>query len=166
MPSELPFLQAKVHTWRERNFPDADDTQQLLGIAEECGELSHAHLKAMQRIRGSQAEHDAAARDAIGDLAIYMMGYCSYRGWDLMEIIQETADHVLKRDWIADPVGGNESVTAPVAEQVDELIGEPTDFYCAMEHKAGPGSSRCVRECEHCKVIRERDKHGVDLSSI
>lgn len=99
-------VQSRIHTWRQQNFPNADATQQLLGIAEEAGELAHAHLKQMQGIRGDDNLHIEEAKDAIGDLVIYIMGYCSYRGWDLETIVRDTAEHVLKRDWIADPLAG------------------------------------------------------------
>lgn len=106
-PTELEVIQRVVHEWRQRNFPDADATQQLLGVAEELGELSHSHLKEMQGIRGDSGLHQANAKDAVGDLMIYLMGYCSCRGWDIRKILIDTADHVLKRDWIANPEDGD-----------------------------------------------------------
>lgn len=102
----LKPLQTELHTWRQRNFPAADSEQQLLGVVEEVGELSHAHLKAIQGIRGTSEEHEAAAKDAVGDIVIYLLGYCSYRGWDFEDILGVTAAHVLKRDWIGDPKAG------------------------------------------------------------
>jgi hypothetical protein len=100
-------LQEELHAWRQYNFPNADAAQQLLGVVEEVGELSHAHLKQMQGIRGDDDLHIAEAQDAVGDIVIYLMGYCSYRGWSFTELIEATAAHVLGRDWIADPVTGN-----------------------------------------------------------
>lgn len=118
---DLTHMQNKLHLWRVRNFPDADATQQLLGVAEETGELSHAHLKQMQGIRGDDKLHEAEARDAVGDLAIYLMGYCSYRGWSLEDILFDTTAHVLKRDWIKDPLEGN-SVATEVLLEMDEDV--------------------------------------------
>jgi NTP pyrophosphatase (non-canonical NTP hydrolase) len=100
-------LQDELHRWREKNFPKATSVQQLLGIVEEVGELSHAHLKEIQGIRGDSALHVAEAQDAVGDIVIYLMGYCSYRGWDFDVMVMNAATEVLKRDWIADPMGGS-----------------------------------------------------------
>lgn len=99
-------LQQELHEWRLRNFPDADPTQQLLGVGEEVGELMHAHLKSMQGIRGDDKLHEAEAKDAVGDIVIFLMGYCSYHGWDLMQLVYDAAETVFARDWIADPVAG------------------------------------------------------------
>lgn len=102
----LQPIQASTHEWRKDNFPKADATQQLLGITEEVGELAHAHLKQTQGIRGDDNLHIEEAKDAVGDLVIYLMGYCSYRGWDLETIIRDTVEHVLQRDWIENPSDG------------------------------------------------------------
>lgn len=99
-------MQEATHVWRQRNFPDADATQQLLGVGEEVGELMHSHLKQMQKIRGDDNLHDENAKDAVGDIVIYLMGYCSWRGWDLHDLIEATVEHILKRDWIANPLNG------------------------------------------------------------
>lgn len=73
--------------WVARNFPDSYKTDTLLGVVEELGELAHAHLKSKQGIRGTKAEHNEAAKDAIGDLVVYLLGVISY------EKIIEYIDH-------------------------------------------------------------------------
>lgn len=64
--------------WVAHNFPDQGDDHPMLqsteGIIEELGELAHANLKAKQNIRGNKEEHEAAARDAIGDMTVYLWG--------------------------------------------------------------------------------------------
>lgn len=77
---DWPKLVQERNEWVERNFPDSYKTDTLLGVIEELGELSHAHLKAKQGIRGSQKEHDEAAKDAIGDLVVYLLGVINYEG--------------------------------------------------------------------------------------
>lgn len=86
--NKLSTLQAEVGEWAKRNFPEATSIQPLIGIAEECGELCHAHLKSMQEIRGSEAEHLAAKKDAIGDMMIFLMHYCSLAGYDGSEAVR------------------------------------------------------------------------------
>lgn len=108
----LARAQDQLHEWRERNFPRADSTQQLLGVVEELGELSHIHLKAIQRIRQgrmSPAEIQRLKEDAIGDIIIYLMGYCSYEGLSLSHCLDEAGAEVLERDWLTNPqYGGSE----------------------------------------------------------
>lgn len=104
----LTYLQEKTQIWRENSFPPEDRTAplQALGVAEEyfelglaCGRLSHATLKMKQGIRGSKAEHVAAAEDAIGDMAIYLMGVCSSLDLDFATCILKAWDEVQQRDW-------------------------------------------------------------------
>jgi NTP pyrophosphatase (non-canonical NTP hydrolase) len=98
--------QTEIHEWREANFPDANAGQQLLGVVEELGELSHHHLKQLQGIRGSDPYHEGEAQDAVGDLMIFLFGYCSYRGWNLSDCLHEAWAEVQKRDWIKNPQTG------------------------------------------------------------
>ena len=76
---------------------------------EELGELAHAHLKErvpaerVMGIRGTAAEHQAHARDAVGDIIIYLADYCCARGWDLEEIVARTCEKVEHRDWKQHP---------------------------------------------------------------
>jgi NTP pyrophosphatase (non-canonical NTP hydrolase) len=107
--TQLQKLQLQLHTWRMRNFPGVSARDQLLGAVEEIGELAHADLKGRQSIRGSVEEHEEEAKDAVADTIIYLMGYCSVRGWDLSSILEETATEVMKRDWIKYPTDGKDS---------------------------------------------------------
>jgi NTP pyrophosphatase (non-canonical NTP hydrolase) len=114
------MLQLDLHRWRQRNFPNANATQQLLGVVEEVGELAHAHLKQIQGIRGTPEEHDAAIKDAVADIVIYLLGYCSYRGLGLSSVLQQTATEVMKRDWLGNPDDGYaEDVARARAEGYD-----------------------------------------------
>jgi NTP pyrophosphatase (non-canonical NTP hydrolase) len=73
--------------WVEKNFEPGEafaktDVQMdtVLGCVEELGELAHAHLKKSQNIRGTIEEHDANAKDAIGDLTVYLLGVMKHVG--------------------------------------------------------------------------------------
>ena len=110
--ADLTFrqLQAEHGEWAKRNFgADINPALSLLGVMEELGELAHAHLKGVQRIRGTTAEHDAAAKDAIADCLIFLCDYTSRRGWDLQEIVEATWAEVRQRDWRANPASGTGS---------------------------------------------------------
>jgi len=99
--------QLVTQIWRDKNFPGSGWEDQLIGMMEELGELSHALLKQKQKIRGEEEKHEADAKDAVGDLLIYLMGLCSVRDWDVEEILNDTVDQVLGRDWQANPQDGS-----------------------------------------------------------
>lgn len=70
--------------WVARNFPpipgEVPGNDSVLGCIEELGELTHGFLKLKQGIRGTPEEHNAAMRDAVGDLIIYLLGVMSAHG--------------------------------------------------------------------------------------
>lgn len=113
--STLERIQQESHEWRETNFPPGNfQHHQFLGMVEEVGEIAHAILKFEQQIREyvisdeAKDRYGADVRDGIGDLIIFLMGFCSQHGWSLQDIIEETWDKVKNRDWVADPVSGGE----------------------------------------------------------
>lgn len=91
-------------------------SEPLMGLQEELGELAHAHLKATQGIRGTWDEHEAAARDAVGDILLYLADYCSRRGWSLQEIAEQVGREVWARDWTKNPKTGGEPPQPPKNE--------------------------------------------------
>ena len=102
----LDELQTEIFTWQTKNFGDQPAGRSLLGCVEEIGELAHAVLKQEQGIRGTPEEHIADAKDAIGDLGIFLLNYCSARGWSLEDILLSTWREVSARDWIKFPGDG------------------------------------------------------------
>src|SRR4051812_30609457 len=77
-------FQHRVAMWNMFNFPKKvereDYNQPFKGMVEELGELAHADLKMEQGIRGNVEEHQLAAKDAVGDLLVYMADYCNMKG--------------------------------------------------------------------------------------
>ena len=100
-------LQRDQTLWVNHNFPDRPSWHPLLGAVEELGELAHAHLKEIQGIRKHE-NHEAQAKDAIGDVIIYLADYCTARGWDMGEIVEAVWAKVRTRDWQADPERAHE----------------------------------------------------------
>lgn len=105
---DLRQFQRDHDGWLRHNFPDVQPWEALAGIVEEVGELSHAHLKGYNGIRGlsEPASVRAAKSDAIGDIFIYMVSYCNTNGLDLEECIERAWREVQARDWQADPQKG------------------------------------------------------------
>ena len=102
----LTRLQGEMQVWLHNNFPATDSIQQFLGVVEEVGELAHSILKLDQGIRGDS--HVAEAKDAVGDIAIFLLNFCNKQGWNFEEILNETWSEVRGRDWIAFPEAGTE----------------------------------------------------------
>ena len=97
-------IQEELSIWQKHNFPDRPSHQPLLGMMEELGELTHAHLKEEQGIR--KQDYEAKIKDAIGDIFVYMLDYANARGYDVENIISSVWKEVKKRDWIAYPMNG------------------------------------------------------------
>ena len=107
----LREIQTEQAAWLKHNFPEFDSQksyQALLGVVEEVGELSHAHLKRELNIRGTAEELDEKGKDAIGDIIIFLLAYCSAKSWDCEEIVNEVWSRVGKRDFVSDPLEGGE----------------------------------------------------------
>lgn len=102
----LDVFQHDVMEWAKKNFPNEKPHHLLLGIVEEVGELTHAHLKDEIGIRGSKEEHLAEMKDAMGDLFIFAAQYAIRHGFLLSEAIEDTWKEVRKRDWQKFPFDG------------------------------------------------------------
>jgi len=96
--SAMPELQYDIHKWRKKNFPNATSDQMIKGVMEELGELARADLKLEQNIRTNE-DHEEKMWDAIGDMCIFLMGFCSYKELDFMSCIINAWDEVQQRDW-------------------------------------------------------------------
>lgn len=103
--SALNRLQLDVADWSRKNFGTQQPYRPLLGVIEEIGELAHAQLKKEQGIRMNE-DHDAKARDAVGDIMIYLMNYCSERGFFIGECLDDAWREVSQRDWKKNPIQG------------------------------------------------------------
>lgn len=109
MNYSIPLLQLQVEVadWSNKNFPDNKPYHPLLGVMEEVGELTHAHLKQEQGIRTNE-NHIANKEDAIGDIIIYLADYCSRNNIDMDGAVQSTWNKVKQRDWQKDTKKGGQ----------------------------------------------------------
>ena len=114
-PYKFDQFWTEYKIWVDHNFDRSDHaselgkrkaTEQFLGVVEEVGELSHAILKQVQGIRGTDEEHDAKQRDAVADIVIFLAGFCYRKGWNLEELILEVWKEVRQRDWKTYPGKG------------------------------------------------------------
>lgn len=95
----LTAFQSSVAVWSRKNFKDQPSYRPLLGIVEEVGELSHAHLKGEQGIRHTPEEIHALKIDAVGDIIVYLADYCTRERLDLTDCVISAWKIVRKRDW-------------------------------------------------------------------
>ena len=91
--------QTEVSKWSNKNFGDQPPINPLVGIMEELGELSHAHLKGIEGIRHTPVEIHDMKGDALGDLFIYMCDYADKSGLWLEEVIETVWNKVKERNW-------------------------------------------------------------------
>jgi NTP pyrophosphatase (non-canonical NTP hydrolase) len=96
----LDSLQRQVLGWQSQNFPECQEWELALGVCEESGELAQCILKLHRDIRGDEFNEDRL-KDAVGDIVIYLMGICGARNWTLAEVLRETSERVLSRNWKA-----------------------------------------------------------------
>jgi NTP pyrophosphatase (non-canonical NTP hydrolase) len=99
----LRQLQKEHAQWMRHNFGSPSAWMTVLGAVEELGELAGAYLKKAEGIRITE-DYDATMKDAVGDIVIFLAGFCSLMSFDLQEVIMETWDVVKQRDYRADPV--------------------------------------------------------------
>lgn len=133
---DISEFQRENAIWADKNFPNAQPWEPLLGINEEAGEMSHAFLKRHQKIRGTPEEHHAALEDAAGDIFVYLMHFCTLNNISLEQAIFTVWSKVRRRDWeAARAVGSKEPV---------EIVRE-TDTYISV--------------CPVCKHTIPTDQH-------
>lgn len=107
MIEPLTKIQYEQRAWEHRNFPDSNANDNLIGMMEELGELSHSFLKMKQGIRGEKSEHLIKIKDAVGDLTIFMMAFCSKLGIDFGEAVEDTWEEVRLRNWLENKNDGS-----------------------------------------------------------
>lgn len=82
----------RAHTvWQNANFKPQPYHRLLWGMVEEMGELFHSSLKSAQNIRKTPAQHLSDAIDALGDIGIYSIGFCTSLGIPYSEAVAPRA---------------------------------------------------------------------------
>lgn len=84
MNKTLSEIQAELKVWTEYNFGKQESIIPIMGMIEELGELTHAHLKELQGIRKSDFLADK--KDAIADITIYLLNYFNCINEDISQI--------------------------------------------------------------------------------
>jgi len=103
---DLENFEAEYQHWVDHNFPNSTAAEQVLGVGEEFGELAHAVLKGLQGIRHTPDEIKKMKKDAVGDIIIYLTGYCYREGFSLADCLEMAWDEVKFRDWVENTKDG------------------------------------------------------------
>lgn len=166
----LREIQNAHRVWALKNFGERPSWHPLLGAVEELGELAHAHLKEQQGIRRTE-DHVANAKDAVADVVLYLMDYCSLRDFDMQEVVESTWYKVRQRDWKANPdtahVGLGDLDKSSSCMVKCHLCGTytPHSESMSMNSSSGGTSNRwadhlmCCKDEQAC-VRRRKDKVG------
>lgn len=165
----LQKIQNEIKGWTEKNFPHTTADEQLLGIVEEVGELSHAVLKQKQCIRGDKKKLIADEHDAIGDIAIFLINYCNQRGFDFEKILAVTWEQVHQRDWQANPAdGGQQPVRlTKKADDVAAIIAEAAVRYIKAEWEADKvANDECIMSYEEDEAVEELWRSHEELEEV
>ncbi|MDD2998328.1 MAG: hypothetical protein PHV05_04645, partial [Candidatus Riflebacteria bacterium] len=93
----LKNLQEQHKEWQEKNFGASPSWHALLGIQEEVGELSYAHLECEHKIPTIEKI------DAVGDVIIYLTAYCNLEGIDLQQTVGELTREEQRKEYTSTP---------------------------------------------------------------
>jgi hypothetical protein len=150
-------VQIEVGEWSNENFGEQPSSNALMGAGEEMGELIHSILKRKQGIRMDEEDVGVEAeRDAIGDIAIYLMDFLYREGFmlDLTEPIREDTQNMADDMEEEEVIGLLFSSYARLWDSYDTFEEERTlqsvvmvficlDVLCQMRERLG-GLEYCV----------------------
>lgn len=106
-PKSLVRFQEEIREWSDKNFGEnANAFNAFMGMVEEMGELSHALLKRNQGIRHTPEEIDALVKDAVADILIFTLNFCSYSNISAQDVLELTWNRVKQRDWTKNKMEG------------------------------------------------------------
>lgn len=104
---DLHQMQQEHRRWADLNFGHYTPQDQVMGMMEELGELSHAIIKHKQGIRGvGDNNMKDLVIDAHCDLIIFSLGLANLLAYDLDVELDRTWGKVSKRDWNSNPETG------------------------------------------------------------
>lgn len=90
-------IQAETHPWRVEKIPDLNPRDQLDGTMVEVAEILEAVVKEETYDEGwADDEH---VKEEIGDVIIYLSGFCALKGFDMTECIHRAQAKNSERDW-------------------------------------------------------------------
>lgn len=97
-------IQSLASSWSYKNFGNhyGSGYRNLLGIAEEVGELCHAQLKGEQGIRHTPEEILKMKKDAVGDIIIFLCNYCDSQKLNLHDCVNVAWNVIKDRSWQSD----------------------------------------------------------------
>lgn len=96
---DLDEIQTEHNQWQRETFPAATAEDKLLGLVEEVGELCHAHTKGKQQNKYTPDQVQRMKKDAAGDIFFFLLGFCSFEGIPIEDVINDTWQEVRERKY-------------------------------------------------------------------
>lgn len=163
----LKQLQEEHRPWALHNFGERPAGDPALGVAEELGELVHAHLKRLQGIRGfdDPAKYLTVATDAVGDVVIYLVDYCSRSGIDAAVVdaaFSTDAALFMEEHYaigLAVQIAGQLVSLPEEAHLLGRQVGHVTAILQCLHQYAKPNGINVLEAAEHTwrRIIAKRD---------
>jgi NTP pyrophosphatase (non-canonical NTP hydrolase) len=92
----LDDLQSTLFDWQKRQYPMSNIWTDIAGIAEEFGELARVFIAQHNGVDPDKFEsYEAAEKDAIGDIMVYLGQLASKRGYSLEDCYRTAAEDVM-----------------------------------------------------------------------
>jgi NTP pyrophosphatase (non-canonical NTP hydrolase) len=150
LAAHLAEWQDKVARWIEKQpFHPQQPWQPLLGVGEEVGELNHAFLKRSQGIRGTADQHTEKMKDAVGDIMVYLAGFCIAEGLDMGECVEKAWSEVSQRDW-----NKNRTTGARGTGRTTRLLTECVEMSMRGQRVVFVGSTKAFIETVALPILR------------
>jgi len=108
MNKTLSQIQAELKVWTLHNFGQQESIIPIMGMIEELGELTHAHLKEFQGIRKSDFLSDK--KDAIADITIYLLNYFNCIDKNINVVDMTKISKYVTTEIIRNKVKGNDCI--------------------------------------------------------
>lgn len=114
---DLKILQNEIGDWVECTFGRQTSQEKLLALTKEVGGLAHLKLEEIVPLLHTFRQlgylcdlndnhtHDEKIKLSLGYIMIHLLDYCSLRGWDYEEILNNTWEELRQREWEENPTG-------------------------------------------------------------
>ncbi len=107
-PLNLHQMQREVAKWMASNFPEFFNNSDvaLIKLTEELGELAEAHGKQLYGDQEMWEEYQEKKIDAVGDIVIVLISYCTRSGIDFQSAVEKVWTEVGGRDYRVNKIDG------------------------------------------------------------
>jgi NTP pyrophosphatase (non-canonical NTP hydrolase) len=156
----LDDIQKDLEKWLMKNFPETTRDNEFKYIVEEVGELSRVDVKSHERIRGydNEVKSEEDRKDAIGDITISLINYCTMSNLKFSDCLQHALNVVLKRDWTENKKDGDQKKRFICPARAHCRTDYRSTCFHASPHRAN--NTKLSKPCSTSKC------HGIPNDSV